>query len=147
MFLYFRDTHQGRTGQVPQGGEKYLITFYINVFLKSTQQMTDVLQNLNQHQHSVFLRTIYSIPKRATSLIYIYIYIYIYTGWNDSHFLVHQMAWVTFGHLCKKAQKCVKSWKGNTALKIYVSLMQRKFVTVLSITSNIFWETEVEILG
>ena len=25
--------------------------------------------------------------------------------------------------------------------------MQCKFVTVLSITSNIFWETEVEILG
>ena len=51
-----------------------MITFYINVFLKSTQQMTDVLQILNQHQHSVFLRTIYSIPKRATSHIYIYIY-------------------------------------------------------------------------
>ena len=25
--------------------------------------------------------------------------------------------------------------------------MQSKFLTVLSITSNIFWETEVEILG
>ena len=32
----------------------------------------------------------------------------IYTEWNDSHFLVHQMAWVTFDHLCKKAQKSVK---------------------------------------
>ena len=32
----------------------------------------------------------------------------IYTGWNDSHFLMHQMAWVTFDHLCKKAQKSVK---------------------------------------
>ena len=32
----------------------------------------------------------------------------IYTEWNDSHFLVHQMAWVTFDRLCKKAQKTVK---------------------------------------
>ena len=71
----------------------------------------------------------------------------IYTEWNDSHFLVHQMAWVTCDRLCKKAQKLWKSWKGNTALTNYVSLMQCKFVTVLSITSNIFWETEVEILG
>ena len=32
----------------------------------------------------------------------------IYTECNDSHFLVHQMAWDTFDHLCKKAQKSVK---------------------------------------
>ena len=31
-------------------------------------------------------------------------------------------------------------------LTIYVSLKQCKFVTVPSITSNIFWETKVEIL-
>ena len=39
-------------------------------FLKCTQPLTDVFQSLNQHQFSVFLRTIYSIPKKATSLIY-----------------------------------------------------------------------------
>ena len=32
----------------------------------------------------------------------------IYTERNDSHFLVHQMAWGTFDHLYKKAQKSVK---------------------------------------
>ena len=40
--------------------------------------------------------------------IYIYIYMYIYTEWYDFHFQVHQMAWDTFGHMCKKAQKSVK---------------------------------------
>ena len=46
----------------------------------------------------------------------------------------------------KKHKKVWKRWKGNTATTIYVSLMQCKFATVLSITSNIFLETEVEIL-
>ena len=52
----------------------------------------------------------------------------------------------TFVQLCKKAEKSVKNWKGNTTRRIYASLMQCKFVIVLSITSNIFWETKVEIL-
>ena len=30
---------------------------------------------------------------------------------------------------------------------MYVSMMQCKFVAVISITSNILWEAEVEILG
>ena len=47
----------------------------------------------------------------------------------------------------KKHKKVRKSWKGNTALTVYVLLVQCKFVTVISIISNIFWETEVEILG
>ena len=51
-----------------------------------------------------FLENYLQHPKKATSLIYIY----IYTEWNDSHFPVHQMAWVTFDRLCKKAQKTVK---------------------------------------
>ena len=59
------------------------------------------------------------------------------TKWHGAHLTT----------CAKKHKKVWKSWKGNTALTIYVSLMQCKFVTVLSITSNIFWETEVEILG
>ena len=108
--------------------------------LKYAQPLTDVLQDLNQHQLSVFLRTIYSIPKRATSLIYIQngmILTFWCTKWHGSHLTA----------CAKKHKKLWKSWKGNTALTIYVSSMQCKFVTVLSITSNLFWETEVEILG
>ena len=68
----------------------------------------------------------------------------IYTEWNDSHYLVHKMAWFIFDHLCKKAQKSAKKLERkycNTALTMYVSMMQCKFVTVICITSHIFWET------
>ena len=47
----------------------------------------------------------------------------------------------------KKHKKVWASWEGNTTLTIHASLIQCKFVTVLSITSNIFWETQVKILG
>ena len=82
---------------------------------------------------------LYSIPKRATSLIYRQngmILTFWCTKWHGAHLTT----------CAKKHKKVWKSWKGNTALTIYVSSMQCKFVTVLSITSNIFWETEVEIL-
>ena len=46
-----------------------LFDHFLNIFWKCTQPFT-VLQNLNQHQLSVFLITIYNISKRATSLIY-----------------------------------------------------------------------------
>ena len=70
----------------------------------------------------------------------------ICTEWNDSQFLVHQMAWVTFDHPCKKAQNNAKR-------------LERKYYTnnlciinaVQICHSSIhhfkyFWETEVEIL-
>ena len=107
-------------------------------FFKCTQPLLDVLQNLKQHQFSVFLRTVYSIQTKAT-------------------FLIYRMEWFSLlgarngmGHIWPSVQKSTKMWKrwkGNTALTIYASFMQCKFVTVLSITSNIFWETEVKILG
>ena len=59
------------------------------------------------------------------------------TKWHGAHLTI----------CVKKHQKEWKSWKGNTTLRIYASFMQCKFVTVLSITSNIFWESEAEILG
>ena len=107
-------------------------------FFKCTQPLLDVLQNLNQHQLSVFLRTVYSIQTKAT-------------------FLIYRMEWFSLlgsrngmGHIwppVQKSTKMWKRWKGNTALTIYASFMQCKFVTVLSTTSNIFGETEVKILG
>ena len=118
--------------------EGKIVWSLLKCFFKYTQPITNVLQNLNQHQLSVFLRTIYSIPKRATSLIY-------------------RMEW--FSLLCalngmghsrppkqKKHKKVWASWKGNTT-QLYASLIECEFVTVLSITSNIFWETQVKILG
>ena len=47
----------------------------------------------------------------------------------------------------KKHKKVWKIRKWNTTLTIYGSLMQCKFATVLSITSNIFLQTKVKILG
>ena len=72
---------------------------FLNIFLKCAQPLIDVLQNLNQHQLSFFLRTIYSIPKELRVW---------YTEWNDSHLMMHQMTWGTFDPMCKKAQKSVK---------------------------------------
>ena len=76
-----------------------LFDHFLNIFLKCKQPLTDVLQNLNQHQLSVFLRTIYCITKEL--LLW-------YRERNDSHFRWHQMAWGTFDNLCKKAPKRMK---------------------------------------
>ena len=63
--------------------------------------MTDVLQNLTITPAQYFLENYLQHPKKSY-------FSGIYTEWNDSHFLVHQMTWVAFDHLCKKAQKSVK---------------------------------------
>ena len=97
----------------------------LNIFLKCIQPLTDVLQNLNQQQLSALLRTIYNIPKRATSLIYRMVWFTFSGAPND----IGQI-WLP---VQKKAQKSVNIWNRNTTLAIYTSLMQCKFATVLSI--------------
>ena len=45
----------------------------------------------------------------------------------------------------KKYKKLLRSWKENTVITISASLMVR--IRISSITSNIFYETQVKILG
>ena len=117
-----------------------MITLYINVFLESIQLMTDVLQNLTNTSY-VFSWELFTASQKELLRWYIYIQNgIILTFWCNKW---HGACLTT----CAKNHKNVwKSWKGNTPITVCVSLMECKFVTVLSITSNIFWETEVEIL-
>ena len=77
-----------------------MITLYINVFKKYTANDW-CSSKLKLTPAQCFLENYLQHPKKSY-------FSDIYTEWNDSHFLVHQMAWVTFDHLCKKAQKSVK---------------------------------------
>ena len=75
-----------------------------------------------------------------------------YTEWYDSHFLVHQMAWGTFNHLCKKVQKSTKKYEKvgkeilhEQSMHHWCSANLQQFYPLC--TSIISLETEVEILG
>ena len=115
-----------------------LFDHFLNVFFKCTQPLLDVLQNLNQHQFSVFLRTLYSIQTKATFLIYRMEWFSLLGARNGMEHI-----WPPV----QRSTKMWKRWKGNTTLTIYASLMQWKFVIVLSIISSIFKENEVKTLG
>ena len=101
--------------------------------------MTDVLQNLTITPAQYFLENYLQHPKKSY-------FPDIYTEWNDSHFLVRQMAWVTFDHLCKKAEKSVKKlerkyYTNNLYITDAVQICNSSIHYILQL---IFWKLKLK---
>ena len=117
-----------------------LFDHFLNIFLKCTQPLTDVLQNLNQHQLSVFLRTIYNIPKRATSLIYRIVWFTISGAPNDMGRI-----WLPVQKSTKKREHFErKYYTSNLYITDAVQICNSSIHYILQL---LFLETEVETLG
>ena len=71
----------------------------------------------------------------------------IYTEWNDSHFLVQQMTWIVFHHLCKKAQKSVKKLEKKYFTNNLCIIDAVQICNSSMHHFKYFWESEVETLG
>ena len=116
-----------------------LFDHFLNIFWKCTQPFT-VLQNLNQHQLSVFLITIYNISKRATSLIYRMVCFSFSGAPNGMGHIWSPVQKSTKN--CEKVGKEILHWQ---SMHHWCSAKLHQFYPLY--TSVIFWETETEILG